>query len=79
MSSAVSVNLGLAGVLAMVVSLTVNSGNMQSLLGAFAGLDGLATVGVWLFMRSPEEAMSLEEMNVYLTLSFENQNSTSER
>lgn len=64
MSLAVSLNLGLAGVLAMVVPLYAKGLNTQKLLGTFAALDGFAAILVWLFMRSPEEATSLEGMNV---------------
>jgi hypothetical protein len=64
MSLAVSVNFALAGALTMAVPIFAKTGNQFALLGSFAGLDGLAAIGVWLFMRSPERALSLEDMNV---------------
>jgi len=67
MSLAVSVNFALAGALTMAVPISAKTGNQFALLGSFAGLDGLAAIGVWLFMRSPERALSLEDMN-YLFL-----------
>ena len=41
----------------------------MKLLGAFAGLDGLAAILVWAFMRAPERAISLGDMNVSHTAS----------
>ncbi|KAH6672832.1 putative sugar transporter [Halenospora varia] len=68
MSLACAVNFGLAGLLALLTPLYSTSliNNNLKLLGAFAGLDASAAIMVWLFMRSPPEAMSLEEMNVRL-------------
>ena len=66
MSLACVVNFAFAGALALAVPRF--SGNLPrrhfKLLGIFAGLDGFAAIMVWLFMRSPESAVSLEDMNV---------------
>jgi hypothetical protein len=71
MSLAVSVNLGLAGVLAMVVPLSVKIPvHGLHLLGAFAGLDAVAIFTVWFFVRSPDEVTTLEEMTVWFSISF---------
>lgn len=66
MSWACSVNFAFAGALAMAVPQFTSSLDNKyiNLLGAFAGLDALAAILVWLFMRSPEEATSLGDMNV---------------
>jgi hypothetical protein len=68
MSWACSVNFAFAGGLAMAVPQFTSSGShkYRKLLGAFAGLDALAALLVWLFMRSPERAVSLGDMNVCL-------------
>lgn len=66
MSLAVSVNFVLAGVVAILVPLFSKHLKFLELLGTFAGLDIFAAFMVWLFMRSPDEAVSLEEMNVWL-------------
>lgn len=66
MSLAVSVNLALAGALTIGVPQYVQADNNMKLLGTFAGLDIIAAIAVWLFMRSPQEARSLEDMNVRL-------------
>lgn len=66
MSFAVAVNFSFAGALAMAVpqySSALEDKHL-TLLGAFAGLDALAAVMVWLFMRSPEKPIELEDMNV---------------
>jgi hypothetical protein len=66
MSFACAVNFGFAGGLAMAVSQFSNRFDRShiKLLGAFAALDGFAALLVWLYMRSPEKAVSLEDMNV---------------
>lgn len=64
MSLAVSVNFVLAGALTMGVPIFSETGNHFALLGSFAGFDALAIILVWLFMRSPKRALSLEDMNV---------------
>lgn len=64
MSLAVSVNLSLAGAVAMAVPQYAGSLDTMKLLEVFAILDIFAAVMVWLFVRSPEEATSLEDMNV---------------
>ncbi|KAF4630834.1 hypothetical protein G7Y89_g7299 [Cudoniella acicularis] len=65
MSLACAVNFGFAGILALVTPLYSTALNHKylKLLGAFAGFDAIAAIMVWLFMRSPSEAVSLEEMN----------------
>ncbi|KAE9978325.1 hypothetical protein EG328_001499 [Venturia inaequalis] len=66
MSWACSVNFAFAGGLAMAVPQFTSSGThkYRKLLGAFAGLDALAAILVWLFMRGPERADSLGDMNL---------------
>lgn len=62
MSLACAVNFGLAGALAIGVPQYSNVLQNQhlKLLGAFAGLDVVAAFMVWMLMRSPEEAVSLD-------------------
>ena len=66
MSFACFVNFAFAGALAVAVPRYSNNLPKKhfELLGIFAGLDAVAAVMVWLFMRSPESAVSLEDMNV---------------
>ncbi|KAG9514313.1 MFS general substrate transporter, partial [Aureobasidium melanogenum] len=71
MSLAVAINLSFAGALAMAVPqyqkrLSDSAQNNQHLvlLGSFAALDLAAAILVWLFMRYPERAVELEDMNV---------------
>ena len=66
MSFACAVNFSFAGALAMAVPQYTNEPGSQhfKLLGTFAGLDALAAIMVWLFMRSPDGAVELEAMNV---------------
>lgn len=71
MSLAVAINLSFAGALAMAVPQYQNTlGDPDQhnqhliLLGSFAALDFVAAVFVWLFMRYPEKAVELEDMNV---------------
>jgi hypothetical protein len=66
MSFGCAVNFGFAGALAIAVPMYSNNlqHNYLRLLGTFAGLDAAAAFMVWLLMRSPEEAVSLEDMNV---------------
>ncbi|MCJ1381739.1 hypothetical protein MMC17_004850 [Xylographa soralifera] len=66
MSFACSVNFGLAGLVATLVSLTSNylEGNHLKLLGGSAGLDGVAFITVWFLMRSPEDAESLSLQDI---------------
>lgn len=70
MSWACSVNFAFAGGLAMAVPRFTTSGSHKymNLMGAFAGLDALAALLVWLYMRSPERAVSLGDMNVRQTV-----------
>ncbi|KAH0274212.1 MFS general substrate transporter, partial [Aureobasidium melanogenum] len=70
MSLAVAINLSFAGALAMAVPqyqkrLSDSTQNNQHLvlLGSFAALDLAAAMLVWLFMRYPERAVELEDMN----------------
>jgi len=67
MSLACAVNFSFAGALAMAVPQYANeiTSKHLKLLGVFAVLDGIAAVFVWLYMRSPEGAKSLEDMNVW--------------
>lgn len=69
MSLACAVNFSFAGTLAMAVPQYANqiTSKHLKLLGVFAVLDGIAAVFVWLYMRSPEGAKSLEDMNVWQT------------
>lgn len=71
MSLAVAINLSFAGALAMAVpqyqkrlSESTQSNQHLLLLGSFAALDFTAAILVWLFMRYPERAVELEDMNV---------------
>jgi hypothetical protein len=67
MSFACAVNFSFAGALAMVVpqyTADINNGRHFRLLGSFAGLDAFAVILVWLFMRSPDDPVELEDMNV---------------
>ncbi|KAH0031911.1 MFS general substrate transporter, partial [Aureobasidium melanogenum] len=68
MSLAVATNLSFAGALAMAVPQyqdNLNDGGRHLvLLGSFAALDFVAAILVWLFMRYPERAVELEDMNV---------------
>lgn len=71
MSLAVAINLSFAGALAMAVpqyqsKLQSSDHHNQHmiLLGSFAALDFVAAILVWLFMRYPEKAVELEDMNV---------------
>lgn len=73
MSMACSVNFMCAFILAIAVPQftgtktgtgDVAKGRYMQLFAAFAGLDALATILVWIFMRSPEPRASLEDMNV---------------
>ncbi|CAD0095548.1 unnamed protein product, partial [Aureobasidium vineae] len=72
MSLAVAINLSFAGALAMAVpqyqhrldGATRDNQQHLKLLGSFAILDFVAAILVWLFMRYPEKAVELEDMNV---------------
>jgi hypothetical protein len=74
MAFSCTVNFLLAGFLALAVSLELDSNanetsasNRQKelwMLVAFAGLNVVATLLVWLFMRTPSKPTSLEDMDV---------------
>lgn len=66
MSFACFVNFSFAGALDMAVSQFQNgfAHRYHRLLGAFSGLDALAALLVFAFMRSPEKVVGLGEMNV---------------
>jgi hypothetical protein len=76
MALACSMNFGLAGLLAFLVSYfptpyvggpsspPESNPKIDQMLEAFIGLDLLAAILVWLFMRSPRKPTSLEDMDV---------------
>ena len=64
MSLACAVNFASAGALALAVSVFSDSLEHNNHFKLLAGLDAVASLMVWLWMRSPEEAVSLEDMNV---------------